>query len=91
MECVVELYIQIKNMANTENEENKIMNLTIKNGKLYDEHSGQFINYTDNWAGHGEHDKQPICDKSMNISYIPYLCECGMVLIDLHEGNLFRD
>jgi|GEM_PF-2571665 hypothetical protein len=66
------------------------MKLTIKNGKLYDIHSRQFINYTDNWEGHYMHDKLQVT-KTTAIHYIPYKCECGLILIDLHEGNIFRD
>ena len=66
------------------------MMLTLKNGRLYDIKEGKFVKAFADWFGHGDHDKQPL-PKTKKVRFIPYRCECGALLIDLHEGNLFKD
>jgi len=66
------------------------MKLTIKNGKLYDTKKGKFIEALTDWTGHGDHDKEKL-PKTKKVKFLPYKCECGVVLLDLHEGNIFTD
>ncbi len=66
------------------------MKITIKNGKLYDLHARKFVQAISDWIGHGNHDKMRL-PKTKKVRFIPYKCECGAVLIDLHEGNLFKE
>ena len=66
------------------------MKISIKNGKLYDIHARKFVKAFADWTDHGNHDKEQL-PKTKKVRFIPYKCECGAVLIDLHESNLFRD
>ena len=66
------------------------MKLTIKYGRLYDVHAKEFVEALADWIGHGDHDKTPV-KKTKKISFIPYRCECGAILSDLHESSLFKD
>jgi hypothetical protein len=67
------------------------MFLILKDGRLFDTETKKFVVSKSEWIGHGDHEKNPVLTKSQSIDYIPYLCECGEVLIDKHEGNLFKD
>jgi len=66
------------------------MKMTIKNGKLYDVNGRKFVEAFADWTGHGDHHKERL-PKTKKVRFIPYRCECGALLIDLHEGNLFKD
>ena len=66
------------------------MKVTIKDGKLYDIYSKKFVEALADWIGHGDHDKKTL-PKTKKVRHIPYKCECGAVLIDLHEGDMFKD
>jgi hypothetical protein len=65
--------------------------LVLKDGRLFDTDTMNFVVSKSDWDGHGNHDKVPVKNKSPSIDYIPYLCECGEVLIDKHESNSFKD
>jgi len=66
------------------------MKMTIKNGKLYDVDGRKFVEAFTDWIGHGDHYKERL-PKTKKVRFIPYKCECGVILIDLHEGDLFKD
>jgi len=66
------------------------MKITIKNGKLYDVHARKFVEAFVDWIGHGDHDKKEL-PTTRKVKFIPYRCECGAILSDLHESSLFRD
>jgi hypothetical protein len=66
------------------------MKITIKKGKLYDVYTKKFVEALTEWHGHGDHFKEEL-PKTKKVRFLPYKCECGAVLIDLHEGNIFTD
>jgi len=66
------------------------MKVTIKNGKLYDQTTKQFVEAFTDWTGHGDHDKEKM-SKTKKVKCLPYKCECGAILLDLHEANIFTD
>jgi hypothetical protein len=68
----------------------KKMKITIKNGRLYDVTARRFVEALEDWIGHGDHFKKQL-PKTKKVRFIPYMCECGVVLTDLHEGNMFKD
>ncbi len=66
------------------------MKLTIKHGRLYDIHAGAFVEALADWFGHGDHHKIQV-RKTKKIAFIPYRCECGAILSDLHVSSMFKD
>jgi hypothetical protein len=66
------------------------MKLTIKHGRLYDIHAKAFVEALADWFGHGDHHKTQL-KKTKKVTFIPYICECGAILSDLHVSSIFKD
>ena len=66
------------------------MKLTIKHGRLYDIRAKAFVEALADWFGHGDHQKY-LVEKTKKVTFIPYMCECGAILSDLHVSSIFKD
>ena len=66
------------------------MKLTIKYGRLYDIHAKAFVEALADWFGHGDHHKTQL-KTTKKVTFIPYICECGAILSDLHVSSIFKD